>query len=508
MRELIADVNAHETRVAMMEDGELAEIHVELRGNERLVGNIYKGRVANILPGMQAAFVDVGLERNAFLYAGDILADKSDLSFGGQQEQIELQNASIKDMLKPNQEILVQVLKQQGGTKGVKVTTHITLPGRRIVLMPTVDHVGVSGRISEESERARLKEMIERIKPEGMGVIVRTAAQDATEEEFVEEIRFLVRMWQQISRHADFVSAPRLIHAEETLLFRTVRDRLGDDVSRFIINDRDYYEKVVAVAGITVPNFAGSIEYYEDDDNIFDRFDIEQKIEKALQRKVWLKSGSYLVIDETEALTVIDVNTGKYIGEDNLQDTIVNTNIEAAEEIARQLRLRDIGGIIVIDFIDMESDEDKEQVVEALVEALKRDKTKTNVMGITELGLVEMTRKKVRQRLSALLLTSCDNCGGSGKVYSPQAMAMRVRREVNRVVMHSEKKSFLVEVAPAVGKYITEKNNANEAILRNYEDRKFYLTIKKDAHMHHIKVTSIAAAKKAENGLKEAQIFC
>lgn len=508
--ELIADINAHETRVAMLEDGELTEIHVELRGQERLVGNIYKGRVANILPGMQAAFVDVGLERNAFLYAGDILADKSDLNFVNDQIDTdkEFQDVNIKDMLKQGQEILVQVLKQQGGTKGVKVTTHITLPGRMIVLMPTVDHVGVSGRIGDEKERNRLKDMIEEIKPEGMGVIVRTAAQNASREEFMEEIRFLVRMWQQISNHADFVTAPRLVHAEETLLFRTIRDRLSNEVDKFIINDKDYYEKAVAVAGITVPNYSGTIEFYDGKENIFDRFDIEPKIEKALQRKVWLKSGSYLVIDETEALTVIDVNTGKYIGEDNLQDTIVNTNIEAADEIARQLRLRDIGGIIVIDFIDMESDESKEKIVEALKEALKKDKTKTNVMGITQLGLVEMTRKKVRQRLSALLQTTCENCSGSGKVYSAQAMAMRVRREVHRAVLHSKSNAFVVEVAPPVAKYIVERNNGNEAILEDFGDKSFYLSIKKDAHMHHIKVTSLADAKKNDKTIKDAQIFC
>ena len=401
-KEIIADVNPHEARVALLEDGELAEIQVEFRGNERLVGNIYKGRVENILPGMQAAFVDIGLEKNAFLYAGDIMADKSDFEFQGNRTNVdrELKNANIKYLLKPNQEIMVQILKQPGGTKGARVTTHITLPGRMIVLMPTVDHVGVSRRIGDEAERERLKGIIEKHKPEGMGIIVRTAAVGCTEEKLAEEVNFLARLWGRIQDRAEFVSAPRLIHAEETLLFRTVRDMFTEDVERFVISDKDYYEKVLAVAEITTPALAQRVEYFSKPDNIFDLYNIEPKIEKALAKKVWLDNGVYLYIEETEALTVIDVNTGKYVGEDDLQETIVNTNIEAAKEIARQLRLRDIGGMIVIDFVDMEGEENEAKVLQALEEALKADRTKTNVVGFTGLGLVEMTRKKVRRKLS------------------------------------------------------------------------------------------------------------
>jgi len=332
-REIIADVNSHEARVALLEDGELVEIQVELRGFERLVGNIYKGRVCNILPGMQAAFVDVGLERNAFLYAGDILADKSDFEFEGEVSadlDCKLKGTNIRNMLKQGQEIMVQVLKQQGGAKGARVTTHITLPGRMMVLMPTVDHVGVSRKIVDEGERERLKHLFTEIKPEGVGVIVRTAAEGGKEEEFRNEMRFLSRLWERIQSRSDFFTAPRLIHSEETLLFRTVRDMFNADVDRFVIKDKDYYEKVLAVVEITMPSLLDKIEFFDSDENIFDAFNIENKIDKAMQRKVWLQSGSYLVIDETEALTVIDVNTGKYIGEDNFQETILNTNIEAA----------------------------------------------------------------------------------------------------------------------------------------------------------------------------------
>lgn len=508
-KEIIADVNPHEVRVALLEDGELVEIQVEMRGQERLVGNIYKGRVANILPGMQAAFIDVGLERNAFLYAGDILVDKSDFEFGDASEDIDgkLKSPDIRTMLKQGQEIMVQVLKQQGGTKGARVTTHITLPGRNIVLMPTVDHVGVSRRIVDEEERERLKNLFARIKPEGMGVIVRTAAEGGTEEEFLDEINFLSRLWARVQSKGDFLSAPRLIHAEETLLFRAVRDMFSADVSQFVINDKDYYEKVLAVVGITMPELQDRVHHLESKENIFDIYNIESKIDKAMQRKVWLKNGAYLVIDETEALTVIDVNTGKYIGEDNFQDTIANTNIEAAKEIARQLRLRDIGGIVVIDFIDMELDENKNRVVEALEEALKKDRTKSNVLGLTELGLVEMTRKKVRRRLSSLLQSTCPHCAGKGNVYSPQAMAMRVRREVNRVVLRAEAESYIVEVAPSVARYILDKNNQNEAILEVYNNKTFYLVENRLAHTHDIKVTPVTDGKQLEQ-LREKSVFC
>ena len=390
-KDIIADVTPHEARVALLEDGELAEIQVELRGNERLVGNIYKGRVANVLPGMQAAFVDVGLDKNAFLYVGDILADKSDFDFDNAIGTVdkELKDVNIKDVLKKGQEIMVQVLKQPGGTKGARITTHITLPGRTVVLMPTVDHVGVSRKIENEKERERLKNIMMSYKPEGMGIIVRTAAAGCTPEELERDIHFLVRLWERIQRKGNLLSAPRLIHAEETLMFRTARDMFTAEVDSFVINDRECYEKVLTVAEITQPEIADRIQLYQDQMNIFDAYNIENKIDKIFSRKVWLDNGAYLVIDEAEALTAIDVNTGKYIGEDDLQETILNANLEAAKKIAQQLRLRDIGGIIIIDFIDMEDKKNEDLVVETLREALKNDRTKTNVIGFTGLGLAQ-----------------------------------------------------------------------------------------------------------------------
>ncbi len=508
IKKIIADANAHEARVALMEDGDLVEIQVETRGKERLVGNIYKGRVANVLPGMQAAFVDVGLDKNAFLYAGDILCDESDFIFEEAAEEApvkkKLEVPNIKELVKPNQEIMVQVLKQPGGTKGARVTTHITLPGRLLVLMPTVDHVGVSRRIAEEEKREELKEMLTRLKPQHMGVIVRTVAEKASSEEIESELKFLVRLWQKVQEKADFVTAPRLIHAEETLLFRTVRDMLTADVSEFIINDKDYYEKVLAVVNIVSPGMESKLKLFEHEGNIFDYYEIEDKIGKALQRKVWMKNGCYLVIDETEALTVVDVNTGKYIGEDNLQDTILNANIEAAQEIAKQLRLRDLSGIIVIDFIDMDNEENKQKVVDALSVALKNDRTKSNVLGMTELGLVEMTRKKTRRKLSALTQTTCPCCGGSGRVYNLENMAMRVRREIIRTVKPEEQGMYIVEVSDNLANYIVSRNNQNQAILPHYENAHFFIRSTHNAHPEQIVVTRITD----KNALSDTQVFC
>lgn len=303
------------------------------------------------------------------------------------------------------------------------------------------------------------------------------------------------------------LTAPRLIHAEETLLFRTVRDIFTEEVSEFVINDYEFYQRVLAMVKITQPEMIQKVKYFDSNENIFDRYAIEGKIDKTVQRKIWLKSGAYLVIDEAEALTAIDVNTGKYIGEFDLQETIYNTNVEAAKEIARQLRLRDIGGIIIIDFIDMEDVENRKKLLEVFEEYLKNDRTKTNVLGMTELGLVEMTRKKVRRKLSTIVETTCPYCSGTGKVYSNPTMMMRLRREVIRVVNNSDAKAFMVELASSVADYVMQMNANNEALLPEFEGRHFYITENKLAHIHSIKVTSIVDTKKAEETYNDALSF-
>jgi len=508
-REIIADVTPHEARVALLEDGELAEVQVELRGNERLVGNIYKGRVANVLPGMQAAFVDIGLDRNAFLYVGDILADKSDFDFPDAEGVVEreLRDVNIRDVVKKGQEIMVQVLKQPGGTKGARITTHITLPGRTIVLMPTVDHIGVSRKIEDEKERERLKDILMEYKPKGMGIIVRTAAAGCTKEEMIRDIHFLERLWERIQKKSALVSAPRLIHAEETLMFRTVRDMFTADIDSFVINDREYYEKVLTIAEITQPEIADRIKLYTEPENVFDVYNVENKIDKIFSRKVWLDNGAYLIIDEAEALTAIDVNTGKYIGEDDLQETILNANLEAAKKIAKQLRLRDIGGIIIIDFIDMIDKKNEDLVVATLKEALKNDRTKTNVIGFTGLGLVEMTRKKVRRRVSALLQLPCGDCAASGRVMAPSAIAIKIRREVNRLVLGVEADKYLIETSPETVHYIEECNDKGIAMLPSFPGKTFYISANRKLDRQAYRVSIYTEAMRKEDGIRDARLF-
>jgi len=508
-KQFIADVNMHEVRVALLEDDDLAEIFIEPHGQERLVGNIYKGKVENVLPGMQAAFIDVGLNKNAFLYVGDIVSQntRDDFLFDDTEEKIECEDPRISDLLKKDQEIMVQVIKQQGGTKGVRVTTNITLPGRNIVFMPTVEHIGVSRKIVCEEERERLRNAVIPFVPKGAGVIVRTAAAKANIEELAAEIKLLEAKWFRIKENERTLNAPRLIHSEENLLFRTVRDQFDEETDRFLINDFGFYQKVLNAVNIIQPELADRVCYFDKPDPIFDYFNIESKIEKALQRKIWLKSGAYLIIDETEALTAVDVNTGKFIGDRNLQETILKTNLEAAREIARQLRLRDIGGIIIIDFIDMADDENKKLVVKELTEALKKDRTKTNVIGMTELGLVEMTRKKMRRKISAFLDRTCPCCGGKGRVYSLSNMAMKLRREIIRLVNNSDTPAFLVETGTELVEYILEKNTNNEAILPHFEGRHFYITENKLSHPHDIKVEQLIDTRSLIKLGKDAQNF-
>ncbi len=415
------------TRVAVVEDGRLRELYSEQAGSEKLVGNIYMGRVENVLPGMQAAFVDIGLDRNAFLYAGD-LKPGPDCQFSG--SELRAAQIPIQKLVKRGQEIMVQVIKEPGGAKGPRVSTHITLPGHVAVLLPTVEYVGVSRRIASEDRREELRQRMLALKPEGMGVIVRTAGEDAGDAEFDADMGQLVELWRQICARARHVKAPRLIHADETLVVRAVRDRLALGGSRMLIEDARCYDEALGAAQELSPALAARIERYAAPRPLFRLYGVDEQAERALARRVWLKSGGYIVIDYAEAMTVIDVNTGKYVGSRGLQDTVVRVNLEAAEEIADQLRLRDIGGIVVIDFIDMESPDSREQVIQALRTALKRDHTRTNVIGITGLGMLEMTRKKVHHPIRAALTQPCRACGGEGWVYSADALARRALLDV------------------------------------------------------------------------------
>lgn len=426
--EIIIDAGLNETRVALLEDRELVELHIERQCSKRLVGNIYRGKVKNVLPGMQAAFIDIGYERNAFLYVSDAVPQK-EYSDEDEENPNNTRNISIEEVLKQGQEITVQVIKEPIGTKGPRVTTHITLPGRHLVLLPNADYTGVSRRIEKESERVKLKKIADNLKPAGKGLIVRTASEGKDEDDFFKDLDFLTKLWESIKVKERKGPVPRCIYRDLNIVERTVRDLFTPDISRLIINARQQYEKVLELADIISPALKRRVKYFDKDYQLFEYYGIESRISRAMARKVWLKSGGYIVIDRTEALTVIDVNTGKFIGRDNLEDTVVKTNIEAAAEIAKQLRLRDIGGIIIIDFIDMHENQNQKLVMDALRQALKKDRTRTTVVGMTGLGLIEMTRKKVRQELSSLVNDDCPYCGGTGKVLSSEYAAMRAKEQ-------------------------------------------------------------------------------
>lgn len=425
-REILMKVEGNETQVVVVEDGLLVELYVERDDDQRVVGNIYKGTVKNILPGMQAAFVDIGLEKNAFLYVGDALAEMSgDLSLET--------TIPIQSLFKEGQEIVVQIAKEPVGTKGARVTTQITLPGRYLVLLPNADNVAISRRIQDEGERVRLLELATKIKPVEMGLIIRTVGEGATMEELRRDMEHLMRIWQEIEERRTNNQAERLLYKDLDLPQRILRDIFSEDINRLMVNSRTLYNQVTEFVQWMAPRLKSKV-FICNMEELFDKYSVEHEMRQALDRKVWLKNGSYLIFDHAEALTVIDVNTGKYVGSKDLVDTVFRTNIEAAREIARQLRIRNIGGIIIIDFIDMNEPSHKSKVLEAFAEALQQDRVRTHVLGITALGLVEITRKKVRQSLDSTLERSCPYCHGKGRVRAPWEILPETENHVGLIL--------------------------------------------------------------------------
>ena len=454
--ELIINARSYETRVALVENGVVVELHIERDRSQELMGNIYRGRVARVLPGMQASFVDISLGRTAFLYVADVYRDFSDF------EQMMIANTStdqdidpidpetsqidrlhgtslqIEDLLHEGQTIMVQVAKEPLGNKGARLTSHISLPGRHLVLMPTVNHIGISRRIEDKKERERLKGIIKKIRPGPIGFIVRTVAEDGTEKKLEAEMRFLLKLWDNIQGNMEKGTSPGLLHKDLSITLRAVRDLFTKEVDRLIIDSDKEYENIMKFIDTFDPTLKYSVELYEGADPIFDVFGIEIEISRALGNKIWLKSGGYIVIELTEALTAIDVNTGSYVGKRNLEETILKTNLEAVKEIAYQLRFRNIGGLIVIDFIDMEKLSNRERVSMGLKEALIRDKAKTNILQISDLGLTEMTRKRTRANLNRLLSNSCFYCEGRGTLKSPKTICYEIFRDLEREYTNPE----------------------------------------------------------------------
>jgi ribonuclease G len=490
-REIVINATKHESRIAVLDEGQVVELWVERTRHRTIVGNIYKGRVTKVLPGMQSAFVDLGLERDAFLYVSDVLEDLEDYEHESSEEmsfeeavQGPSSRPEISDLLREGQEIVVQVSKDTIAGKGARITSHVTLPGRFLVYMPTVNHIGVSRRIENEDERARLKALLERIRPGGVGgFIVRTAGEQREEEEFRADLRYLTELWEQIKRRAEKASAPTAIHHDLDLVLRTIRDVLSPEFKSVWVDDIDQYQRIVEFLNQIQPNLVSRVRLYRRDEPIFDEFGVEAEIAKALKSKVWLKSGGYIVINQTEALVAIDVNTGKYVGKKNLEETVFRTNLEAAKEIVRQVRLRDLGGIIVLDFIDMEDASNRALLFEALEVEIKKDRSKTKILQISEFGLIEMTRKRVRQSLERSLTQACPYCGGSGRIKSNTTVSLEIWRELMKMKDFHEGQDVIVRVNPVVYQSL---HAASDPIFEEIErNLGVHLVFKPDDSLHH-----------------------
>jgi ribonuclease G len=489
--EILINVTREEIRVGLLEGGQVVEFYVERKRDASLVGNIYKGKVVKILPGMQSAFVDIGLEKAAFLYVADIVSEIEDyapfLDDEYKNNSIELvskrarQDLPIEELIQEGQELLVQVSKDPMGSKGARVTSYVTLPGRYLVLMPNLEHIGISRRISDETERERLRGIVETIKPKGYGLIIRTASEGCTEEELKKDLEFLFLLWENVQKKRERVVAPCLLYSDLDLAFRSVRDLMSQDVERLVIDDEGEYERIRDFVNTYFPKLLSKIELFSDEESIFDAFGVEVDISRALGRKVWLKSGGYIVIDQTEAMTVIDVNTGKFVGKEDLEDTILRTNLEAVKEIAYQIRLRNLGGIIIVDFIDMEKMENREKVFNAFLEAMKRDRAKNTILHISELGLIQMTRKRVRESLGRVLCEPCSYCEGKGFVKSPRSLCYEIFRRITKLARHGGEK-VIVTAHPSVAELLSDEERSG---LEEIESRYgLKVIIKEDDKLH------------------------
>ena len=477
---LVVNAEGPEIRVAVVEDGALAEFFVERKRDRGIVGNIYRGKVTRVLPGMQAAFVDLGskVERAAFLYVADVLGsgeerklfedadtdDVGDDSPEGAASRLarsrkHLASRRIEDLLRPGQTVLVQVVKDPIGAKGARVTGYLSLPGRYSVFMPHVAQIGVSRRIGSDKERRRLRDLVNEVRPKGAGFIVRTAAEDASDQELRDDVDFLARLWAEIERRHKDMSSEGLVYADLDLALRVVRDLLREDTSEVMIDDAEQHERVKKFTMAFLPRLAERIKKYDGRRPIFDQYHIEPALRLAVARRVPLKSGGSLVIDQGEALTAIDVNTGSFTntGSGNLEDTVTANNLEACDEVARQLRLRNIGGIIVVDFVDMDKEGNRRKVWDAFQKALSRDRARTNITKISELGLVEMTRKRTRESLVQLLTEPCPTCEGSGVVKSVVTVAYEILREVRRSGTLVDNDKIEIECAPRVAELLSKQ---------------------------------------------------
>ncbi|MGJ8691077.1 MAG: ribonuclease G [Thalassotalea sp.] len=447
--ELLINVTPSETRVALIENGVLQEVHVERESKRGLVGNIYLGKVIRVLPGMQAAFVDINLDKAAFLHAADIKS-KLILNEDGSKDTANEQVPDIKSLVHEGQLLMVQVVKDPLGTKGARLTTDITIASRYLVLMPDASHAGISQRIEDDTERRRLKNIVTPYCDDTHGFIVRTAAEGVGDEELKHDADFLRRLWLKVVERKKRRQTKAPIYQDLSLAFRVLRDFVGIELERIRVDSKLTYDELMEFTEEFVPELSKVTEYYPGERPIFDLFDVEQEIQRALHRKINLKSGGSLIIDQTEAMTTIDINTGGFVGHRNLEETIFNTNIEATQAIARQLRLRNLGGIIIIDFIDMVSKEHRHRVLHSLESALSKDKVKFNIHDFSPLGLVEMTRKRTRESLEHILCGECEVCNGRGQLKTVETVCFEILREIVRVKRAYDADKFIVYASSAV----------------------------------------------------------
>ncbi len=452
-KQIIVNSTPAEVRVALLENGVLAEIHIERSSEEAATGNIYKGRVLRVLPGMQAAFVDLGLEKAAFLHSSDVVTDEEPSTDSETGDEIQYEDGRggrpivpIEKKLRKGDEIIVQIAKEPMGTKGARITSHVSLPGKYLVYMPTGRQIGISKRIGDEKERRRLREAVSSAKPKEGGVIVRTASEGMTKQDVGDDVRGLDKTWRQIREKSEKRKAPALLYSDLDVVLRCMRDMLSEDVDDIVLDVEADYERTHDFVENFMPSLASRVRFYDDVEPIFDRYGVEDQVNRATEPKVWLKSGGYLVIDQGEALTMIDINTGRFVGKKSQEETVYKTNLEAAVEIVSQLRLRNIGGITILDFIDMEDLKNRNEVMRTLEDALSRDKARSSILRISELGLVEMTRKRTRENLERLLSSPCPYCDGRGRIKSVTTVGQEVLRKIQRAAARTSARKTRITV--------------------------------------------------------------
>jgi ribonuclease G len=501
--EILVNANDGETRVAILERGQFVELHVERASLRSVVGNVVKGRVSRVLPGMQAAFVDIGLEKAAFLYAGDYVEDIERLESDEEEDDAPRVRRNrrgangrravtdIGAILQEGQEILVQVAKEPIGTKGARITSHVSIAGRHLVLTPWSQRVGVSRRIDSDRERRRLREIVDRVRPRDLGFITRTAGEGTREADLEADVRYLTAVWDDIQIRKDQVRAPAILYSEPALPLRVVRDFANSDTRRILVDSRSAFEEMKGFVERFMAEPRPRLDLHDGPLPLFDAFGVERQVDANLGRKVWLKSGGYLIIDQSEALTAIDVNTGRYVGKRDLEETVLRTNLEAVKEVVQQLRFRNIGGLIIIDLIDMETAENREKVYRALQEAIRHDKAKTNILKISELGLVEMTRKRTRESLVQTLCEPCSYCDGRGYVLSDESVAFKVLREIRKALPRFGGRRVAVVVQRRVAEQLLgplrEKFEALEAEL----GREMELRARADLHQEQFEMIAL-----------------